>query len=230
MRRNLGAYEASQVFLNYPFDDEFGRLSEALAFAVIAGGLVPVSARDLSSPDKPRLPMLVEAIRSCRYSVHDLSRCGGEGEENLARMNMPLEMGMAMYHALSTQHEHHRCTFLVGTPHMYQRFASDLAGLDPRCHNNDEKQALKAVYDWLRDLVPPMLFSVQATAHVVEKYDVFSERRSRLEGGGPEGEPTYDEVREVMYQVCSECGWWDWRTNRHGKEEFPETPLAWQRA
>lgn len=38
----------------------------------------------------------MKAIRGSKYSVHDLSRCRGEGDENLARFNMPLELGMAM--------------------------------------------------------------------------------------------------------------------------------------
>jgi hypothetical protein len=31
-----------------------------------------------------------------KYSIHDLSRCTGEGAENFARLNMPLEPGIAM--------------------------------------------------------------------------------------------------------------------------------------
>ena len=226
--RNLAAYEASQVFLNHPYDREYAPLGEAISFAVVAGGLLPVTARDLSAPDKPRLYALVEAIRACRYSVHDLSRCTGEGPANFARMNMPLEMGMGMYHALSTQLFEHRCSFLVATPYDHQRFASDLAGLDPLCHEGDAKQALAAVYDWLRGIVPPARFSAQSTAEVAERHERFLSQRAKLVGGGPNGDPTHEEIREVMYEVCGECGWWDWRNSRNGLAEFPRTPLSWQ--
>src|SRR5262245_60384773 len=100
MRRNLAAYSASQVFLNYPFDSALAELANAMSFAVVAGGLLPVCAYDLTVPDKPRLEMLVDAIRSCHYSAHDLSRSKGEGPQNFARLNMPVEMGMALFHAL----------------------------------------------------------------------------------------------------------------------------------
>ena len=52
MRRNLAAYSTFQVFLNYPFDDAFLRLADALSFAVVAGGLLPVCAYDLTAPDR----------------------------------------------------------------------------------------------------------------------------------------------------------------------------------
>nr|MDT0664519.1 hypothetical protein [Micromonospora sp. DSM 115978] len=103
MRRNLAAYREAQVFLNHPFDDEFSVTADALSFAVVAAGLVPVSARDLTTPDRGRLDILVDAIGSCDYSAHDLSRCHGGGKENFARMNMPIEMGLALFYALSTQ-------------------------------------------------------------------------------------------------------------------------------
>jgi hypothetical protein len=122
MRKNLAAYSACQVFLNYPFDRPFAVLSEAMSFAVVAGGLLPVCAYDLTIPDKPRLDSLVEAIRNCRYSAHDLSRSRGEGPSNFARMNMPVEMGMALFHALQTQRSEHRLCF-SSRQHMITRFS-----------------------------------------------------------------------------------------------------------
>jgi hypothetical protein len=80
MRRNLAAYRTSQVFLNHPFDPEFMPLADALNFAVVAGGMLPLCALDLTSPDHPRLEMLVDAIANCHYSVHDLSRFTGDGD------------------------------------------------------------------------------------------------------------------------------------------------------
>ncbi len=39
---------------------------------------------------------VVEAMRASKYSIHDLSRCQGEGDANLARFKMSLEFGIAM--------------------------------------------------------------------------------------------------------------------------------------
>src|SRR3954466_15261665 len=115
MRRNLKGYANFQVFLNFPFDQEFAPLADAMNFAVVAAGLLPVCAYDLTAPDRPRLEMLVEAICQCSYSIHDLSRPYGEGDANFARMNMPVEMGMALFHALQSHRREHRCLFFVST-------------------------------------------------------------------------------------------------------------------
>lgn len=31
---------------------------------------------------------------------------------------------------------------------------------------------------------------------------------------------------ELMYRVCADCGWWDWRGNKAGLIEFPILPLS----
>ena len=47
-RRNLEPFSEFQVFLNYPFDSAFS-FANAFSFAVVASGLIPVSAHDLSA-------------------------------------------------------------------------------------------------------------------------------------------------------------------------------------
>jgi len=228
MRRNLAAYASCQVFLNFPFDEAFESLADAMSFAAIAGGLLPVCAHDLTAPDRPRLEMLVDAIHSCQYSAHDLSRSSGEGADNFARMNMPVEMGMALFHALHTQRREHRCMFFVSSPNDYKKFASDLAGLDPRVHNGNEMRLLTDMYDWLRDVVPSALFNAQPTVEVLDKFTDFKVRLANVRGSGDGGRPSHDERRELMYRLCVDLGWWDWRGSRLGKEEFPVVPIAFK--
>ncbi len=228
MRKNLEYYERHQVFLNYPFDQEFGCLEDAMQFPVVAGNLLPICAKDLTSPDRPRLDMLVNAISNCHYSLHELSRSKGEGESNFARMNMPIEAGMAMFHALRSQHKDHRCAFLVATPHDYQQFASDFAGLDPKCHNHNEDQLVRLVYEWLRDVVPATLFNLQPTKAVVERYHIYKARLAEVSGSDFDGTPTHEERREIMQKVCEEVKWWDWRNAMFGREEFPVVPILWK--
>src|SRR4051794_3208926 len=112
MMRDLRKYERHQVFLNYPYDDAYERLERAMEFAVVAAGMLPVSAKDLTLPDRSRLEMLVESIQNCHYSIHDFSRYVGSGRRNFARFNCPIEMGMALFYGLSSQRQSHRCAFL----------------------------------------------------------------------------------------------------------------------
>jgi hypothetical protein len=225
MRIDLDFMRRYQVFLNYPYDPDFLPFGEALEFGVVAAGMVPVTALDLTIPDAGRLEMLVKAIASCHYSAHDLSRCRGEGPDNLARMNMPIEMGMAMFHALSTQRSDHRCAFFVPSGYSYHEYASDLSGLDPLRYEENPDTLLAVAYEWLRDAGPDGIVSVQPTVDVVEAFLEFGGRRDEIDGAGPSRMPSHAEVREVMYQVCAEHGWWDLRGTKMGKARFPEVPL-----
>jgi hypothetical protein len=228
MQRNLASYTNCQVFLNHPYDTAFSELADAMAFAVVAGGLLPISALDLTSPDRPRLEIIVEAITHCHYSAHDFSRFAGGGERNFARMNMPLEMGMALFQALLTRRQEHRCAFFVSTPHDYVVFASDLAGLDPRCHNSEAVRMLIEMYEWLRSVVPRPLFNLRPTVEIVAKYEEFSDKLGVIDGSGSDGRASHEEARELMYQLCADSGWWDWRETRLGREEFPPIPLSFR--
>jgi hypothetical protein len=230
MRRNIAAYRPYQVFLNYPFDSQYLKIADALNFAVVAAGLLPVCALDLTTPDRPRLEMLVDAISNCHYSAHDLSRAQGEEDANFARMNMPIEMGLALYPALHSQRHDHRCAFFVATPNDYKRFASDLAGLDPQIHNGNDYTALALMYEWLRGVVPPQIFNEQPTVLVVERFKHYRERTVKLNGSGPGGLASHSESREIMYCVCAEASWWDWRGTKAGRAEFPPMPLSWRAA
>jgi hypothetical protein len=228
MRRNISAYLRQQVFLNYPYDDAFKPFESALTFGVIAAGLLPLCALDIFTPDAVRLNGLVKAIDSCYYSAHDLSRSQGYGSGNLARMNMPVEMGMALHHALSSQLHEHRCAFFVPSPHDFKVFASDLAGLDPKCYNDDCGQLVAAVYEWLRDVVPKAYLSDQPTANVAEAFAEFSSIRDKAVLISGQQHLGHAETREIMYRVCANRGWWDWRGTRAGRDEFPEVPLQWK--
>jgi hypothetical protein len=225
MHRDIKPFLPYQVFLNYPFDKTFLPLADAMSFAVIAGGLLPVCALDLSSPDRPRLDMLIEAIQYCHYSAHDLSRSTGEGKNNFSRMNMPLEMGMALFHALVSQRGDHRCIFFVPTPHEYKTFVSDLSGLDPKCHQRDEMLLVTAMYEWLRSTVPSNIFNSRPSIDVIGKFREYRQQLKKVKGTNGAGRPSHEERRELMYRVCTECRWWDWRKTRAGKAQFPIIPI-----
>lgn len=228
MIRDLAHYKRYQVFLNYPFDEAYDALSLAMQFTVVAAGLLPVCAKDLTTPDRPRLDMLIDAIRNCHYSIHDLSRSTGEGDDNFVRMNMPIETGMALYHALTTQREEHRCAFFVSTSNDYKKFASDLSGLDPICHNNSDTILLSDLYEWLRKVVPENIINQIPTITIRDKYSEYKSHILNLNGSASNGLPTHEEKREVMYKLCNSCGWWDWRNTKAGLVEFPIIPLSWK--
>jgi hypothetical protein len=94
---------------------------------------------------------ITKAIFASKYSIHDLSRCQGEGDANLARFNMPLELGIAMARQYLGKRAADRHDWLVMVPsgHHYGRYISDLAGFDPVTHDSTERGLIMAVMPWL---------------------------------------------------------------------------------
>ncbi len=89
------------VFINCPFDAEYEPLFDALIFTTLCCGFFPRTSIESGTAAVARMDRIHAVILDSKYSVHDLSRCQGEGEFNLARFNMPLELGMAMSQALA---------------------------------------------------------------------------------------------------------------------------------
>jgi hypothetical protein len=169
-------YEKS-VFINCPYDPEFEEMFLAIVFTVAAFGFIPRSARDSEGLADTRIDRITEALASCKYSIHDLSRFTGEGIDNLARFNMPLELGIA----LALRHERriatrsHNWVVLVPSGHQHQRFVSDLNGFDPSRHELTVRSVVREVSSWLRlqeDIIP----RVPSAAAVLDAFETFKIR------------------------------------------------------
>jgi hypothetical protein len=155
----LALLPAKSVFINCPFDREYAPLFDAIVFATVCCGFMPRSALESGDVAEPRLARITRAIFNSRYSIHELSRCSGEGDENLARFNMPLELGMAMAKRFIGGAEDHDWLVLVPEGHAYGRFISDLAAFDPARHDGSVEKVTSVVMAWLatrRDGVPPV--------------------------------------------------------------------------
>lgn len=147
----LAINPAQAVFINCPFDEEFQPIFDALVFSTVCCGFMPRSALETGSVATTRMERIVEAIFSSKYSIHDLSRCRGEGSEQLARFNMPLELGIAMARRFTDTDENLRHDWLLLVPegHQYRKFISDLAGFDPPQHDGSIKSAITKAMVWL---------------------------------------------------------------------------------
>jgi hypothetical protein len=98
---------------------------------------MPRSALETRTVVEPRMARILRAIIESKYSIHDLSRCKGEGDANLARFNMPWELGIAMAHRHLSRRAAGRHDWLVLVPlgHQYQAFISDISDFDPGMHD-----------------------------------------------------------------------------------------------
>jgi hypothetical protein len=115
--------------------------------AAICCGFTPRSALESGTIAEPRMTRITRAIFESKYSIHDLSRCRGEGDANLARFNMPLELGiaMALRFLKSRVADQHDWLAMVPIGHQYSRYISDLAGFDPVTHDGSERGLIFAL-------------------------------------------------------------------------------------
>jgi hypothetical protein len=145
----------TSVYINCPFDEGYKPIFDAVVFAVVCCGFMPRSALETGTVSTPRMQRIADAMYASKYSIHDLSRCKGEGNENLARFNMPLELGisLAMKFSATRDGAPHDWLLLVPRGHAYKNFVSDLAGYDPEEYASSassvKDDVVAAVMSWL---------------------------------------------------------------------------------
>ena len=137
--RDLAPRREPQVFINCPFDNHFEEHRDALILACVGTGFYPTSAIVDGPGSTPRIDRIIDALDGSAMSIHDLSRAKGEGSDNLARFNMPLELGMAMFLA---HREPYRHAWLALVPDEVSRtqLISDLNGFDPETYDGTVSQ------------------------------------------------------------------------------------------
>ena len=139
------------VFINCPFDAKYSEIFQAIIFSVTHCGFYVRCALEESNASVNRLAKIMDIISECRYSIHDISRTEIDQTTSLPRFNMPLELGIFMGSRRfgNFSQKGKQCLILDTTPYRYQKFISDIAGQDIQCHNNDIKQVIICVRNWL---------------------------------------------------------------------------------
>jgi len=168
----------TSVFINCPFDTEYLPFFDAIIFAVTCCGFLARSAQESGDVAELRIQRILKAMFSSRYSIHDLSRCHGEGDQNLARFNMPLELGMAMARRFGASAESHDWLAIVPEGHLHQRVISDLSGYDPKGHDGSLEDIVTKVMAWL--VTRPDATLTFTPAEVLAKLPAFQEEVKKL--------------------------------------------------
>lgn len=137
------ARTGTHVFVNCPFDRQYQPIFEAVIFAIHACGFYSRCALENSDSDQVRLDKIIRMIGECELGIHDLSRADTHGQ--LPRFNMPLELGLFLGAQKfgGKKNRHKACLVLEGERYQYQRFISDLAGVDPAAHFNQPQKQLE---------------------------------------------------------------------------------------
>jgi hypothetical protein len=200
---DLALDPSKSVFINCPFDADYAPLFDAIVFAAVCCGFMPRSALESGTVSEPRLARILRALFSSKYSIHDLSRCTGEGSDNVARFNMPLELGMAMARRFMEPASEHDWPVLAPRGHAYVRFVSDLAAYDPVTHDGSVPTVVVAVMSWLAtrtDAIPPV-----TPKEVLALLPTVQKRREALEEAWG-GFPPWADIIMVAIDVARQLG------------------------
>lgn len=96
MPRRTGSEPRESAFLNIPYDRDFEDLYLAYIAGVAAFGLSPRAALEFPGGAR-RLDRILDVIRECEYSFHDLSRVEVDATPPATpRFNMPFELGLTV--------------------------------------------------------------------------------------------------------------------------------------
>jgi hypothetical protein len=131
-----------QVFLNVPYDHQFEHLYLAYLAGVSAFGLVPRATLEIPGGER-RLDRISALVRSCRYSLHDLSRVELDLTRPVTpRFNMPFELGLAVaWQKMGRQH--HTWFVFEAKVRRAQKSLSDLSGTDVYIHHGKVRGVLR---------------------------------------------------------------------------------------
>ena len=160
------------VFVNCPFDDAYAETFRALIFAILACGFRPRSSRETDDDGQARIEKLYEIIRSCRYGIHDISRTELDSKHRLPRFNMPLELGIflgAKRYGPNSQREK-RVLVFDKEQYRYQKYISDLAGMDIHAHAGEPETAITETRNWLTNVSRRHLLGGKAIIKLYKRF------------------------------------------------------------
>lgn len=168
------------VFINCPYDNEYELYQDAIFFTVIACGFIPRSAKESGKASVSRMERILHALYTSTYSIHDLSRYCGTGEDLLARFNMPLELGLAISSRhLGKKSPVHDWLVIVPENAPYSHYISDLAGYDLQRYGDDVISLIRSVFAWL--MTQPGALPWTSPAPVVAKFNDYLSRKKELQ-------------------------------------------------
>jgi hypothetical protein len=180
MTRSADGFESS-LFINCPFDRDYLPLLHSLIFVVFECGFQPRLASEQADSGRVRVEKIRDLIRSCRYSIHDISRMEALHPGDGPRFNMPFELGLDLgcrYYGAPRLREK-QCLILERERYRYQRALSDISGNDIRAHSGDPEMLIVEVRNWLRVVTDKVLPSGN---NLWQRFNLFRTYLARMLG------------------------------------------------
>lgn len=150
MNKSAGAFEKN-VFVNCPFDVQYRPLLWAMLHTLKACGLEPRIAGEMNDSGELRFRKIVDLIKDSKYCVHDISRMEAAAAGDLARFNMPFELGLdlGLRESAVPPFTEKCCVIFDKEKYRFQKALSDLAGVDIMAHGDDPRTLVRQLRTWL---------------------------------------------------------------------------------
>lgn len=167
------------VFINCPFDNEYTDLFQAIIFTIHRLGFVPRCSWEIDDGGV-RINKIIKIISECKYGIHDISRTELDKTNKLPRFNMPLELGIDMGCRYLGKRSHaEKCHLIIDTEkYRYQKFLSDLAGVDIKAHDNKPNEVIRIVRNWLK--TSSKIEGLPTGETIQEEYSLFRSHFPRI--------------------------------------------------
>lgn len=138
------------VFINCPFDNNYIPILKSIYFCLTYLGYTPLLSETKNSGES-RINAIQNLIEQAKYSIHDLSRMQASKKNELARFNMPFELGMDIGCKRFGKVKHHnKCLLILDKErYRYQQVISDISGNDIQVHADSPEKALRQVRNWI---------------------------------------------------------------------------------
>lgn len=179
--RRIGGrhFRADHAFLNVPYDAQYEDLLVAFLAGLSGFALTPRATLEIPGSQR-RLDRVVQLLRRCRYSLHDLSRVEVDPRPPATpRFNIPFELGLAVAIARLRRGGHQWFIF-EAQPHRAWKSLSDLAGTDEYLHAGTPHGVLRALANALvRRPRQPTTAELDDIYRDVRLFAVEFKRRSR---------------------------------------------------
>ena len=158
-----GAPDSNAVFINVPFDPSYEALFVTLVGSLVFLGQQPHSVLEVREKGDGRLSRIVELMRTCRMSIHDLSRTGTP-----VRFNMPFELGLACSIKLANSAAY-EVFVLDSRLHRIDKTLSDYKGRDPLIHSGTCEGMVACLLDTFVADIPNAAAEFRRAARVLRK-------------------------------------------------------------
>ena len=148
------------VFLNMPITDDYLEIQRLIVFTILSCGFIPRFSLETDTGSL-RLTKIIELMKSCRLSIHDISFVSLDSRTNLPRFNMPFELGICfgLKESGIKRNKSMAIQVLTREPYQHQKLISDLSGCDFQSYNNSEtKLLILRIRDFLDNNSPGLRF------------------------------------------------------------------------